>query len=55
MSPTNNREETIPDGATTTCQGQKLLSNIINEIPYETQSKFTYKYKEKTLKEFEIT
>ena len=35
-------DETVPDVATSTCKGQKLLVDIIDQIPYETGSKFTY-------------
>ena len=47
--------DTIPEGATTTCRGSILLTDIIEQIPYDDQSKYTFKYKNKTLEEFKIS
>ena len=35
ISPPRLLEETIPDVATSTCKGQFLLVDIIDEIPYD--------------------
>jgi hypothetical protein len=36
MSPPRLLEESIPDVATSTCKGQLLLCDIIDQIPYDT-------------------
>jgi hypothetical protein len=49
------REDSIPDGATTTCQGSRVLQNIIEPIVYQPKQKIENQYRKETLNEFGVT